>query len=365
MSVLLLGSSGQVGQALRSALTGGMGGMGGMGGAGGAGGVSGAYETQALGPWSALGPWTALDRQKLDLGDAAAIRAAVRHFAPTLVVNAAAYTAVDRAESERDAAWAVNARAVEVLARACRDQACALIHFSTDYVFDGSQSRPYRESDPTAPLNVYGASKRAGEEALLASGVAGLVLRTTWVYGRHGNNFLKTMLRLACQRTGLRVVADQRGAPTAAERLAETVLALAGAAAQSGDKRGPPGCASRSRSGPSAPPDPQQAVFWFAERAGLYHLSATGETTWHDYACRVIATAAQLPEIAPYLQLGPAQIEAIASEDYPTPAARPRNSLLNCSRFEERFGLRLPHWQADVEACVREIASEVASEVRT
>lgn len=279
----------------------------------------------------------ALDRKALALEDTGAVAATLRAIRPAIVMNAAAYTAVDRAESEPDTAHRVNAQAPAAIAQACRELGSALVHFSTDYVFDGRKEGRYLETDEPNPLNVYGASKRAGEQAVLASGAAALVLRTTWVYGDHGGNFLKTMLRLATQRTRLQVVADQRGAPTWAGRLADAVLHVLQAAL--------------------AQPDP---IAWLADRGGLYHACAGGETTWHEYAQTVIATAATIPSFAARLRMRAEDVEPIASSAYPTPATRPLNSLLDTTRFEHVFGYRFPDWRGDVLDCVRRVAPTLA-----
>lgn len=311
MRILITGSGGQVGRALRQALG----------------------EAPAAAPVEVL----ALDRSGLDLSDPDAAGRAVERLAPAVVVNAAAYTAVDRAEREPQLAHRVNAEAPAAIARACARVGAAMLHFSTDYVFDGRKAGRYVEDDPTGPLNAYGRTKLAGERAVLDSGCAALVLRTTWVYGAHGDNFARTMLRLATERAQLRVVADQRGAPTSAARLAGLVRALLGQAAAAGD-----------------------AAAWFEARSGLYHASAAGETTWFDYARTVVATAAESETMRARLRLQAADIEPIATEDYPTPAARPRNSLLDCTRLERTFGLALPDWRGDVVDCVRQMATRIA-----
>lgn len=279
------------------------------------------------------GQLTLLDRHSLDMSDPAAVADAVRRAKPVLVLNAAAYTAVDRAEAEKDLAFRVNADAPAALALACREIGAAMIHFSTDYVFDGRKAGRYLESDEPAPLNVYGASKLAGEQAVFESGAAALVLRTTWVYGDHGGNFLKTMLKLAMDRPQLRVVADQHGAPTWAGRLADAVRRIVDVASGQSDP-----CA------------------WFERHRGLYHACAGGQTTWCDYARVVIATAAALPGVGPRLRIRAGDVEPIPSSAYPTPAERPLNSLLDTGRFERAFGYRFPDWREDVEACVRRVA---------
>lgn len=275
----------------------------------------------------------ALGRDALDLADAAAVAAAVDAARPTVVFNAAAYTAVDRAETEVDAAYAVNARAPGALAAACARHGAILVHYSTDYVFDGSKAGRWVETDATGPLSVYGASKLAGEQAVLDTRCAAVILRTSWVYGDHGGNFAKTMLRLATERDTLRVVADQHGTPTWAGRLAEASETIARQALAAGDAAG-----------------------WLGERRGVYHASAAGETTWADYARCVIATAATLPAFASRLKVRADRVEPIPASAYPTPAKRPTNSLLDGSKLERTFGVAMPDWRADVEAFVRRLA---------
>ena len=275
-----------------------------------------------------------LGRTDVDFADARAVEAAVDSVRPAVVLNAVAYTAVDRAEQDRDAAYAVNAASPAALAAACARHGAVLVHYSTDYVFDGRADRAYRETDPTGPLGVYGASKLAGEQAVLATPAAAIVLRTSWVYGEHGGNFLKTMLRLASERDALRVVADQRGAPTWTHRLAQATWHVVGAAVASGDAPG-----------------------WLGERRGVYHAAAAGATTWADYARRAIAAAATVPAYAARLRVRPEQVESIPSSAYPTPAARPANSLLDSGRFARTFGHALPDWAADVDEVARRVAA--------
>lgn len=267
---------------------------------------------------ASLGELVACDHRQLDLADPDALRNAVRTIVPTVIVNAAAYTAVDKAEVEPEAADAINAVAPGILAEEARRLGALLIHYSTDYVFDGAKPTPYREDDVTAPLSAYGRSKRDGELAIAASAARHLLLRTSWVYGLHGANFMNTMLRLgrrSCE-TGdaLRVVDDQIGAPTWSRHLADaTALILA-----------------RNDT-------PQ----------GLYHLSAAGETSWHGYADAIFAAAR-----AAGLLDGLPKIHRITSADYPLPARRPANSRLDCSRFSRDFGLALPEWRTGLADCL-------------
>ena len=235
------------------------------------------------------------------------LAALVQRVAPAIVVNAAAYTAVDKAEDDVDAAFRTNAEAPGVLARACALRDIPFVHYSTDYVFDGQGSRPYREDDPTAPLDVYGASKLAGEDAIRAAGGRHLILRTAWVYGQHGHNFMKTMLRLGAERDELRVVADQVGTPTPAALIADVTTELLGL-----------------RDAPS----------------GTFHLTPRGETSWHGFAEAILeeALARGLIPRAP-------KVIPIATSDYPTRARRPGYSRLDIGRLEQVLGRALPEWR--------------------
>jgi len=256
----------------------------------------------------------ATDRSALDLSDVDAVRRVVRETKPEIILNAAAYTAVDRAESEPEVAMQVNGIAPGVLAEEAKRLGAMLVHFSTDYVFDGTQATPYAESDTPNPINAYGRSKLAGERAIEAVGAAHLILRTSWVYSHRGKNFLLTMLRLAHEREELRVVADQRGAPTSARALAEaTARAL---------QR--PGAAAR----------------------GLYHLTAGGETSWFGFAEAIVELARDRLPRRP-------RLVPIASSDYPTPARRPANCMLDCARAREALGAQLSDWRTGLEAVWR------------
>lgn len=248
-----------------------------------------------------------------------ALAGLVERVAPDLVVNAAAYTAVDKAESEPGAAHRANAEAVDILARACEKRDIPLVHYSTDYVFPGDAKRPWREDDPTAPLGVYGATKLAGEEAIRASGCQHLVFRTAWVYGARGHNFLRTMLRLAGERDELRVVDDQIGSPTPAAWIAQaTALALTR----------------------------------LADQSGTWNLVADGETSWHGFAEAIFeaATSADLIKHAP-------KVVPVPSSDYPTPARRPAYSRLDTSRLMRDFGIQLPDWRKGVLQIIGELAA--------
>ena len=272
-----------------------------------------------------LGKLSALDRHSTDycgnLADLDGIKDTVRRLQPDIIVNAAAHTAVDRAESEPELAHTLNALAPGVLATEAAKLGAWLVHYSTDYVFDGSGSQPWQESDTTAPLSVYGQSKREGEQRILAANAQHLIFRTSWVYAARGGNFAKTMMRLAKERDTLTVINDQFGAPTGAELLADvTAMAL--------------------RSALSAP-----------SLAGLYHLAAAGVTTWHGYAQYVLAQAQQAG-IA--LKAGPEAVVAVPTTAFPTPAKRPLNSRLDTHKLQAAFGLTLPDWQDGVARMLNE-----------
>lgn len=259
----------------------------------------------------------AVGRPALDLTAPASVLNALADFKPDVIVNAAAYTAVDKAESEPDAAMALNADGPRRLAEAAERMGAALIHVSTDYVFDGSKSAPYVEDDPTAPLGSYGRSKLAGEAAVRAAARRHVILRTAWVHSPFGANFVKTMLRLAGERPEIRVVDDQIGSPTYAPHLAQAILAIA-----------------RTLSN-----DPDDA------RWGTYHAAGTGAVTWCGFAREVMRVSASLG--------GPsANVVPITTADYPTPAKRPANSRLDCTRLADTFGVALPPWQEGVAECV-------------
>jgi len=265
-----------------------------------------------------LGEIHAVDVADCNLADAEPIRTLVREIKPDLIVNPAAYTAVDRAESEPGLARAINTDAPGILGEEAQKLGAWVIHYSTDYVFDGARQGAYVETDATNPQSVYGTTKRDGELALQRSGCRSLILRTSWVVGAHGGNFARTMLRLAAERESLNVVADQWGAPTSAALLADVTAQLVGRARRE-----------------------ELDDFPF----GLYHVAAGGETNWCDYARFVIerAVAAGQP-----LKLGPENIRAITAAEYPTPARRPSNSRLDTSLFRSTFGLELPDWRSGV-----------------
>ena len=293
MKILLTGASGQIGFELRRSL-------------------------------APIGDIFAPSRHELDLSNEASIRQVVRRTRPDLIINPAAYTAVDKAESNRDLAFTINADAPRILGEEALKLDAAVIHFSTDYVFDGSKEGAYKELDAANPRSVYGASKLAGEVELQAATYKHLILRTSWVVSAHGNNFAKTMLRLASERNNLGVVSDQVGSPTSAALLADLTTLLVR----------------------------QQLEMADDFPYGLYHAAASGITNWHSYACYVIerARAAGYP-----IKVSPDDIKAIRTEDYPTPAARPANSHLDTSKFQETFGLRLPEWNHGVDHILDQI----------
>ncbi|UVL12731.1 dTDP-4-dehydrorhamnose reductase [Pseudomonas atacamensis] len=297
MKILLLGKNGQVGWELQRSL-------------------------------APLGELVALDRHSVDglsgdLSDLESLRATIRQVKPNVIVNAAAYTAVDKAESETELADRVNALASGVMAEEAASLGAWLVHYSTDYVFSGQGLAPWQETDAVTPVNHYGASKLAGEQAIIASGCKHLIFRTSWVYGARGNNFAKTMLRLAKDRETLSVIADQIGAPTGADLIADvTALTI-------------------------------QQVLRRPELAGLYHLAAAGEVSWHGYASHVIDFAKAQGE-----ELAVTTVNPIETTAYPTPARRPLNSRLNTQKLRDNFSLHLPDWQSGVTRMLREVLNK-------
>lgn len=295
MKILLLGKNGQVGWELQRSL-------------------------------APLGELVALDARSQghcgDLCNLAGLAKTLRDVAPDVIVNAAAYTAVDKAESEPGLAHAVNAEAVAVLAQAAKASGAWLVHYSTDYVFDGSGERAWLETDIAKPLSAYGASKLAGEQAIIASACKHLIFRTSWAYGAQGRNFATTMLQLAQQREHLSVINDQVGAPTGADLLADVTAHAIRMASQN------------------------------PTLSGLYHLTAAGETSWHAYAQFVIEHARQAGVA---IKVAPSAIKAVPSREFPTPAQRPLNSRLNTSKLQQAFGLHLPPWQDGVKRLLAEV----------
>ncbi|MEW6512973.1 MAG: dTDP-4-dehydrorhamnose reductase [Pseudomonadota bacterium] len=265
-----------------------------------------------------LGEIVVVDQADCNLADESAIRRLVNDICPDIIVNPAAHTAVDKAESEPALAQAINGVAPGIFGEEAAKLGALVVHYSTDYVFDGGKTGWYTENDVPNPQSVYGKTKLAGEQALAASGAKQLILRTSWVFGAHGVNFAKTMLRLAAERQGLKVVADQFGAPTSAALIADVTAQILGQYAQK--------CRLASTDFPY----------------GLYHLVAGGRTNWHEYAQAVVmaAQAAGKP-----LRMGPGDVQAITTADYPLPAPRPANSCLDTARLRETFGLCLPDWR--------------------
>ena len=275
-----------------------------------------------------LGDVIALDRATCDLAQPDTLRKVVREYRPDVIVNPAAYTAVDRAETDAEMAFAVNGTAVGALADEARALGSLLVHYSTDYVFDGTKDGAYVETDPVNPQSVYGKSKLAGEEAIAASGATALVMRTCWVAGAHGGNFAKTMLKLGRERDSLRVIADQFGAPTTAALIADVTAQIVARAWLTGDRAAFP--------------------------SGMYHLAAAGETTWHGYATAVLRYAKAL---GVELKVDPDRIEAIPATAYPLPAPRPANSRMNTGKLVDTFGVHLPDWQQGIHFLLDQILS--------
>ena len=291
MRILITGGAGQVGWELRRAL-------------------------------AIFGEVVAPPRDILDLASADSIVTAVRGIRPGLIVNAAAYTAVDKAESESGLAMTINGEAPRILAEEAALRNAALIHYSTDYVFDGSKAEPYREDDEAAPINVYGRTKLAGEQGVMAAEAAHLIFRTSWVYGPRGSNFLLTMLRLAKERKELKDVDDQFGAPTSARLIAE---ATAGAIARNFA-------------------DGRLDLDRLRQMGGLYHLTAAGRTTWYGFAQAILTGKEGMAKVLP-----------IPTSGYPTPARRQQNSVLDNGKLEKQFGFSLPDWKVGLQLCLEEL----------
>jgi dTDP-4-dehydrorhamnose reductase len=269
-----------------------------------------------------FGEVVAPPRDILDLASVDSIVAAVRGVRPNLIVNAAAYTAVDKAESESELAMKINGEAPRILAEEAALRNAALIHYSTDYVFDGRKAEPYREEDEAAPINVYGRTKLAGEQGVMAAKAAHLIFRTSWVYGSRGRNFLLTILRLAKERKELKVVDDQVGAPTSARLIAEATA----------------GTIAKNYSGGRFDID------GFRETGGLCHLTAAGRTTWYGFAQAILVGREGVAKVLP-----------IPTSAYPTPARRPQNSVLDSSKLEKQFGFSLPDWKVGLQLCLEEL----------
>jgi dTDP-4-dehydrorhamnose reductase len=294
-------------------------------------GVTGQVGGALLAPLQSAGEVVAADRRMFDLSQPEQLGAVLDRIAPDLIVNPAAYTGVDRAEDERELAFRVNAAAPAAIARWAAARGAPLVHFSTDYVFDGSGERAWREDDPTGPLSVYGASKLAGEEAVRAAGGAHLIIRTSWVYAATGSNFLRTIMRLAQERKDLRIVADQFGAPTSAGLIAGVVDRILTADVRNEDR--------------------VHLTERFAASGGLVHVAAAGETTWHGFAGAIVDGLK-----ARGVALAVQGIDAISSEAYPTRARRPANSRLDLTRLRSVFGIVTPRWDEALAAELDRVA---------
>lgn len=277
---------------------------------------------------STLGEVVGIDQEDLDLCNPEAIRSYVRALRPDIIVNPAAYTAVDPAETEKQLAHAINAEAPEILATEAKKLNALFVHYSTDYVFDGDATLPYLEEDPTSPKNVYGNSKRLGEEAVLSVGGRSLLFRTSWVYGARGKNFLLTMLKLAKERDQLKIVEDQVGAPTWSRSLAEATAQALLLCLNWGDH--------------------QQQPF------GLYHMTSAGTTNWREFAETIFALYHKKGSAKGHSFAIP-KILGIKTEEYPTPASRPKFSLLNNQKLYQTFGLQLPHWKNALDHCIADL----------
>lgn len=287
-------------------------------------GATGQVGSELLETLKPLGEVIAPARTQLDLANAASVREAIRAVRPRWIVNPGAYTAVDKAESEPELAYAINAEAVKVIGQEAKLIGAGVIHFSTDYVFEGTGTEPYRETDETSPVSVYGATKLAGEIALAESGASHMIFRTSWVYGAQGKNFIRTIVKLAREREVLRVVADQFGAPTWSRDLAMMT-------AESIRR-----CEAVAGSGELAPV--------LADVGGVYHAAGAGETTWYGFAAEAVRLQR---EIHPEVRF--AEIEAITTAEYPTPARRPLNSRMNCDKLFARFGWKMMDWHESLK----------------
>jgi dTDP-4-dehydrorhamnose reductase len=270
-----------------------------------------------------LGQVSSVDFPEIDFSKPDTIREAVRAAAPTVIVNAAAYTAVDKAEASPEPAWAINAAGPGVIAEEAKRLGALMVHYSTDYVYDGSKQAPWVETDTPNPLNVYGKSKLAGDEAIAAVGGDYLILRTSWVYGARGANFLLTMLRLAKERPELRIVDDQTGSPTTSECIAQATADILAQVTTPGGG--------------------------LAGRSGVYHLTSSGATTWFGFAKEFLSKQAGCPKLTP-----------IPASQYPVPAMRPVNSVLSCDRIRDTFGVRMPSWELALDLVLETLAEGAA-----
>jgi dTDP-4-dehydrorhamnose reductase len=273
-----------------------------------------------------LGEVIEINRNQADLADLKSLQSIIQQHKPDVIVNPAAYTAVDKAETEQDLAFLINAQAPGLMAEEAKKIGAVLVHYSTDYVFDGTKTTPYTEEDATNPVNVYGQSKLAGEHAIQAAAVDHLILRTSWVYTNRGNNFLKTILRLAAEREELKIVADQIGTPTWARLIAETTSHIV----------------------KQAMLEKKNNSF----KSGIYNLTSTGHTSWHGFAEKIVSTAREQGK----LNLTNRIIHPIPATDYPVPAKRPANSRLAVHNLEQRFGLSMPTWDNSLKLCMQDIS---------
>lgn len=284
-------------------------------------GVNGQVGFELLRSFQGLGRVVPYDRSMLDLADLDRVRTVVRELKPLIIVNPAAYTAVDKAEADVESARRLNVDLPRVFAEEAAQSGAVLIHYSTDYVFDGTKAGPYVETDPTNPQNVYGLTKLEGEQAIAATGCAHLTLRTSWVYGRRGKNFLLTMLKLGSERRELRVVADQIGAPTWSKTIASATAHIVAQGLAADD------------------------ASWWQQRSGVYHFTAAGATSWHGFSEAIFAAA--LGESAP-------KVLPIPASEYPVPAKRPANSRLSLRKLTETFGVHMPSWENALQLCLSE-----------
>ncbi len=293
MKILMLGKNGQVGRALQMHLP--------------------ALNAKLI----------TLAREHVDFSDSWAIKKALLEYSPDIIVNAVAYTAVDKAEQEEDLAYQINAEALKPLSAYAKSTGSLLLHYSSDYVFDGEKERPYIETDPTNPQNVYGRTKRIGEEIILDSGCAAFIFRTSWVYSAHGNNFVKTILRLAAERENLNVVDDQIGAPTSADFIAKVSTEAISKYVKEG-----------------------------STTTGLFHLTAAGSTSWHGFASHIVQCALNK---GLSLKLNADNIHPIATHKYPLPAKRPKNSCLNTDSFRQTFNTECKDWDIESESVIKKL----------
>jgi dTDP-4-dehydrorhamnose reductase len=284
----------------------------------------------------------ALGRQELDLARPECIRREIREFQPQIIINAGAYTAVDKAESEEPLARAINTDAPAVMAEEAKKIGAALVHYSTDYVFDGTKNRPYIESDTTNPLSAYGRTKLAGENAIREAGGRYLIFRTEWVYATRGKNFLLTILRLATEREELRIVSDQLGAPTWSRDIASSTVNVI-----------------------SAEWEHSAGADFLASRSGIYHMTAAGETSWFGFASAIVEQVHRCAELPAWVttaigdrQLIAKQILPIATKDYPTPARRPAYSVLSNALLKQTFGVELPDWRVQLKTALQSQGNE-------